>query len=1532
MKILLLQLEFSRWQTAKPWSYASNFAIAQSLRDQGIETVTIPIIPDQKLKFHQSWLGRAKEICQGMKFDQVWVWLLHYPYEPETLEWIEGLAPVRIGILVESMQYDEEDYLREPRLQSRPAIVKQQVKGLTHVLVSDENDVEEILSWNSGPVQWWPCGVPERFIVPPRSLAQYPRAVFHGTLYEQREVYLSQKRLHTLLAFPTPNMCQNQFQCLFDDIQREMERVLELEGFLGQQDLLPFITMLDQARHGEFTKWMEHLQSWAAIVNLPSYAKFYGGRVFEGMAAGRPVISWKIPRHPKNHELFQDGEEILLFPKDDPEALAHHIERLLGDAGYTAKLVNNAQRTLREFHTVEKRVRDVLRWVESGVSPRYGRQPDAPMIYLNPRNMAGECPGTPNGTTVVENSSEEKLPENQPPQSISEQGLSRWGPNKEEADDMAGHQSEQRRNEDQFYADLFVRSGTWSTAAPNTEERQRWEKIKEFLPVVIQQLQQSRAQPIRILDVGCGRGWLTNLLSQYGQAEGVEPVEAVVEHARQLFPHLHFYVGFPESLLTRKDFEPYDLIVTSEVIEHIPHARKATFLRTLQRLLKADGAIILSTPRKEVWDQWRVVSTPNQPVEDWIAESDLLQLFQGRGFRELGRERIYFDLHKFEYVPSPSMEDTAPSSVIALYQVWAFGIGALWQDHQGHSRVSGGGFSPIPAVSHDTHPLPDLEKGPVLETSQTRSRSPQSHTPLVSVIVPTFNRPTTLKMALESILRQTLTDYEIIVVNDAGTDIEPIVASYNSSGTVTSIRHARNRGLAAARNSGIGVARGKYIAYLDDDDRFGPRHLEVLVEFLEHNPFQAAYTDAWRVWQTNENGRMVDVKRDVPYSREFNPDLLLLSNYFPVLCMMHEKQCLEVTGGFDESLTTHEDWDLWIRLSRHYPFAHIKDTTAEFTWRMDGSSMTSEKPEDFLRTKTLIYQKYDSYFRARPHLIPFREEELKNLQQRVNKTDFDCSIIIPVFNRVDLTQQCLIHLSETIAGCSYEVIVVDNASTDGTADYLASLSGDLRIIRNQHNLGFAKACNQGAAVARGQYLVFLNNDTIPQPGWLEPLVQEVQGDAQVGIVGSKLLFPDGRVQHAGVVFSRFYGEPYHLFLGSSPDIPGINRRRELQAVTAACMLVRKTCFEEVGGFDEGFLNGFEDVDFCLRIRQCGMKVIYQPNSQVYHLESQTEGRKTHDVENSRRLKDKWSGQWTEDEDMVAFHEGYVIQQTFSGPNLNTSLVFRESLKDSVLWERVAEMQRLLLGQQKGPLSALRHREEIYALLQEVDSWPCDIGILEWAGRVAETVCCSNEARQFWERLLTLGDHPHARLGLARLALQEQDMARAAIHLNVLRDEFPGKVEGWVLRGIFCIQEQRYAEARIAFHRALTLDEHDRRARLGMSLTLMGLEEWRSAWEMCEQLFQEFPDDVEIVKVLIQAGTGLEAWDKLGKSLSRYVDRNPTDCDMRFALAGVLIRADQLSQAEYHYAALLTLKPDLDGLRELQARLSQSAGPVYAMAK
>jgi len=245
------------------------------------------------------------------------------------------------------------------------------------------------------------------------------------------------------------------------------------------------------------------------------------------------------------------------------------------------------------------------------------------------------------------------------------------------------------------------------------------------------------------------------------------------------------------------------------------------------------------------------------------------------------------------------------------------------------------------------------------------------------------------------------------------------------------------------------------------------------------------------------------------------------------------------------------------------------------------------------------------------------------------------SVIIPLYNEADLTEACLAALIGATPPDLYEVVLVDNGSTDATGALLDSLDGDVTIIRNPVNLGFAKACNQGAAAAQGEYLVFLNNDTEPQPGWLEPLVGTADAHPRVGAVGSKLLYPDGRLQHAGVwiVDNRVHGilEGRHRWHGEEDGVAEADVPQAVQAVTAAAMLVRASAFAEVGGFDEGYWNGNEDLDLCLQLGAAGWTVVYQPASRVVHLESASGPERWSKVgENMLRLTARWHGRVTPD--------------------------------------------------------------------------------------------------------------------------------------------------------------------------------------------------------------------------------------------------------------------------------------------------------------
>ena len=259
--------------------------------------------------------------------------------------------------------------------------------------------------------------------------------------------------------------------------------------------------------------------------------------------------------------------------------------------------------------------------------------------------------------------------------------------------------------------------------------------------------------------------------------------------------------------------------------------------------------------------------------------------------------------------------------------------------------------------------------------------------PLVSVIIPTKDRPEMLAQAIQSVLNQTFTELEIIVVNDGGVDVQSVISRLNTKGNIVYKKHDRPLERSAARNTGIRAARGKYIAYLDDDDNYYPNHIETLVKFLENSEYKIAYTDAVMAEQKKENGEYVTFHRSVPYSIEFDKDKILVSNCTPNLCLMHEKSCLNEVGLFDETLSTHEDWDLIIRLSRKFDIAHIKETTCEFTQRSDGTNTSANNRADFTRTREIIFNRYQPYAEANPTILEAQKEafiaEAKELAQQV---------------------------------------------------------------------------------------------------------------------------------------------------------------------------------------------------------------------------------------------------------------------------------------------------------------------------------------------------------------------------------------------------------------------------------------------------------------------------------------------------------------------------------------------------------------------
>ncbi len=249
-------------------------------------------------------------------------------------------------------------------------------------------------------------------------------------------------------------------------------------------------------------------------------------------------------------------------------------------------------------------------------------------------------------------------------------------------------------------------------------------------------------------------------------------------------------------------------------------------------------------------------------------------------------------------------------------------------------------------------------------------------------------------------------------------------------------------------------------------------------------------------------------------------------------------------------------------------------------------------------------------------------------EHQPGRADPDVSIVIPIYNAVDYTIACLEAVRALRTGFRYEVIVMDDCSTDSRVSVLQSVVG-LRYVRNDRNLGFLRNCNRGAELARGRFVVFLNNDTRVDEDWLDPLVETLLDDPTIGLVGSKLIYPDGRLQEAGgIIFQNGSGWNYGRF--EDPNHPDYNHARDVDYVSGASIMVERSYFRALGGFDERFAPAYyEDTDLCFRIRADGRRVVYQPLSSVVHYEGissgtdLTSGVKMHQAINRHEFAAKW---------------------------------------------------------------------------------------------------------------------------------------------------------------------------------------------------------------------------------------------------------------------------------------------------------------------
>lgn len=485
--------------------------------------------------------------------------------------------------------------------------------------------------------------------------------------------------------------------------------------------------------------------------------------------------------------------------------------------------------------------------------------------------------------------------------------------------------------------------------------------------------------------------------------------------------------------------------------------------------------------------------------------------------------------------------------------------------------------------------------------------------PLVSVLVPTYNTvEDMLIQMLESVRGQLYADWELCVADDASTEphVQRILEEYAAADRRIKLHLGReNRGVSHATNRALELATGGHVVLLDHDDILEEHALFRVAQSIVEDDPDFLYSDEALV--TPDGGTV----RRYAFRPAFSPEYLRSHPYIVHLAGLRTRLLREL-GGFDESLRISQDYDLILRATeKARTIVHIPDVL--YRWRIHGASAGSERMHQVMETSKAVLQRHLDRCNLAGTVKDGPSFNLFDVRYSL-RADLKVAIIIPTRDHGELLRQCIDSIRATAGGVAYEIVVVDHQSEDpATREYLASLAPEVRILRYEGVFNFSAINNLAVAqLDEGfSHYLFCNNDIEAlEPGWLERML-ELGQQPSVGIVGATLYYPDRKaIQHAGVCVGLFGAAEHYgkwLRFPGDPVEPGFGEllqvNREVAAVTAACMLIRREAFGEVSGFDESIAVGFGDVDLCLRVGERGYRVVMSPNARLVHHESYTRG-------------------------------------------------------------------------------------------------------------------------------------------------------------------------------------------------------------------------------------------------------------------------------------------------------------------------------------
>jgi len=496
--------------------------------------------------------------------------------------------------------------------------------------------------------------------------------------------------------------------------------------------------------------------------------------------------------------------------------------------------------------------------------------------------------------------------------------------------------------------------------------------------------------------------------------------------------------------------------------------------------------------------------------------------------------------------------------------------------------------------------------------------------PLISIVMPVYNvEEIWLRRALESVRKQLYPYWELCIADDNSTHphVRSVLEEYAQKDPRIKVTYRETNGhISAASNSALELVSGEFVALLDNDDELPEHALYMALEELnEHPEADLIYSDEDKIDERGE-------RRDPHFKSDWNPDLLYSCNTISHLGI-YRTSIIKQIGGFREGYEGSQDYDLALRFIEQIPESHIRHIPhILYHWRAITGSVALASGE-----KNYAHEAAREAIRS--HLqrkgIDATVTEGANCFHRVIYPVPDpaplVSLIVATRNRFDLLSQTVRGLLHETDYPSVEVIIIDNQSDDpATLKYLREIQEDARVtvIAYDAPFNYSAMNNMAARAARGDIIGLINNDIkVISPAWLKEMVSHAIRPG-IGAVGAKLLYPDDTVQHAGVIIG-INGVAAHAHRFIPRHSPGYMNRamiiQNLSAVTAACMVLRREVFEEVGGLDEVNLAvAFNDVDFCIRIREKGYRIVWTPYAELYHLESASRGRDD-TVENAPRF-------------------------------------------------------------------------------------------------------------------------------------------------------------------------------------------------------------------------------------------------------------------------------------------------------------------------